>query len=148
MLTLRYVLQGSREDLVIPVPSDTPVRKSGLWEETCFELFLAVKDSPGYWEFNLSPVGHWNAYRFAAYRQGMREETVFTSLPFSVRSRDDFVSLTLAIDLGRIIQADQALEAGISAVIKYKDGDVAYWALIHCGSRADFHLRESFIVEL
>ena len=66
------------------MPADMPARRDRLWEETCFEFFLAVKNSPRYWEFNLSPAGHWNVYRFADYRQGMQEEPAFASLPFSV----------------------------------------------------------------
>jgi hypothetical protein len=37
---------------------------------------------------------------------------------------------------------------GITTVIKHKDGEVTYWALIHQGKEADFHIRESFIVEI
>ena len=88
-LAIRYELSGQLGQLVIPGPAGLPARRHGLWEETCFEFFLGVKDSPGYWEFNLSPAGHWNVYRFAGYRQGMAEETAFASLPFSVRRRPD-----------------------------------------------------------
>jgi hypothetical protein len=56
--------------------------------------------------------------------------------------------LTLELDLSKFIPADQALEVAITAVIKPKDGDVTYWALSHSGSQADFHRRDSFIVEL
>jgi len=86
-LAIRYALLGSLTKLVIPTQANNPARMSGLWQETCFELFLAVKHSPRYWEFNLSPAGHWNVYRFAAYRQGMQEEKGFPSLPFRVQSQ-------------------------------------------------------------
>jgi len=147
-LIIRYTLLGPPGELVIPPKVYPPARKNELWEETCFEFFLGIKNSPQYWEFNLSPSGHWNVYRFAAYRQGMQEEMALTSLPFSIQNQPDSLSLALDLDLDKIVQADQALEAAISAVIKPKEGEVSYWALTHPGPQADFHRRDSFMVEL
>ncbi len=147
-LAIDYALQGNLAQLAIPAPTDVPARKNELWQETCFEFFLGIKNSQRYWEFNLSPAGHWNAYRFAAYRQGMQEEIAFRSLPFSVQNQSGALRLTLELDLDQILQADQTLEVAISAVIKLRDGQVSYWALIHRSSQADFHQRDSFIVEL
>jgi hypothetical protein len=147
-LAIRYALLGPLADLAIPAPSDRPARRNGLWEETCFEFFLGAKDSEGYWEFNLSPAGHWNVYRFAAYRQGMQEETALTSLPLSVENQSDALRLALELDLERIVPPDQALEVAVSAVLKHKDGRMTYWALTHPGPQADFHRRDGFILDL
>lgn len=147
-LTICYTLIGNLPKLMIPAPVDLPARKNALWEETCFEFFLARKDSPQYWEFNLSPAGHWNAYRFAAYRQGMQPETAFTSLPFSVQTQPGSLLLALEFDLNKIIPLDQSLEVAIATVLKHKDSKVSYWALIHPGPQADFHRRDGFSVEL
>lgn len=146
-LAIRYELLGPLAELVIPEPV-LPARKHGLWEATCFEFFLAVKHLPQYWEFNLSPTGDWNVYRFIDYRQGMQEEIAFTSLPFSLQNQLDALLLTLELDLTKIVQADQALEMAISTVIKHTNGEVTYWALSHHGPQADFHQRDSFIIEL
>jgi hypothetical protein len=148
MLSLSYTLHGPLAELVIPAPADTRVRKNALWEETCFEFFLGMKNSDHYWEFNLSPAGHWNVYRFTSYRQGMQEEPAFTSLLFSVRVRPDALGLSLEIDLDKIIPAGQALEVAVSAVIKTADGKITYWALAHPGPQPDFHRRDGFILEL
>jgi hypothetical protein len=147
-LAIRYALLGPLAEFTIPAPAAMPTRKNGLWEETCFEFFLAVMDSPGYWECNLSPAGHWNVYRFAAYRQGMQEEGAIVSLPFAVRNHIDTLELALDLDLDPIVRADQGLEAAISAVIKRPNGEATYWALTHRGSQADFHRRDGFIVTL
>lgn len=147
-LAIRYELLGHLAELVIPAAADLLTRKNELWAQTCLEFFVGIKNSPGYWEFNLSPAGHWNIYRFEDYRQGMQEEMAFTSLPYSVQNHSDSLSLALELDLDKIVQADQTLEIAISAVIKPKDGEVTYWALTHCGSQADFHRRDSFIIEL
>jgi hypothetical protein len=145
---IRYALLGSLAELVLPAPALIPARQQRLWEETCFEFFLAVKDSPRYWEYNLSPGGHWNVYRFASYRHKMQEEAEVTSLPFSVRTQADALELALDLDLDQIVRADQTLEAAISAVVKHQDGMVTYWALAHRGPQADFHRRDGFIVNL
>jgi hypothetical protein len=147
-LAISYVLTGNLSELEVPLPADLPARKINLWEETCFEFFLALKNSDQYWEFNLSPAGHWNVYRFKAYRQDMREEASFTSLPFTVQRQADVLLLSVEIDLNMIIAADQALRIGISAVTRSIDGSMNYWALIHPGAQADFHRKESFIVGL
>ena len=63
LLTIHYALTGKIEDIFLPSPTVNPTRKEELWKNTCLEFFLAVKDSSGYWEFNLSPSGDWNVYR-------------------------------------------------------------------------------------
>ena len=78
----------------------------------------------------------------------MQEEMAFTSLPFNIQNQPDALLLALELDLNKIAQADQVLEIAISTVTKHKDSEVNYWALTHCGSQADFHQRDSFIIEL
>ncbi|MCC5650529.1 DOMON-like domain-containing protein [Nostoc sp. XA013] len=147
-LTICFMLGGDLKEIVIPSPSNIPSRKHELWQDTCFEFFLSIKDSARYWEFNLSPAGHWNVYRLDGYRQGMQEETAFENLPFNVQNKSDGLTLALDVDLNKIISAEQAIEVAITTVIKDKDGEITYWALTHRGAEADFHLRDSFIIEL
>jgi hypothetical protein len=147
-LEFRLEVRGPLAEVVIPPPAAAPARTPGLWEETCFECFLTATDFPHYWEFNLSPAGHWNVYRFAAYRQGMEEETAFAVLPFRVKRQVDALLLALEFDLSKIIPQDQALVAAVSAVIKHRNGRLTYWALTHPGPRPDFHRRDSFVIEL
>ncbi|MEH1894595.1 MAG: DOMON-like domain-containing protein [Nostoc sp.] len=147
-LAIRYMLEGDLKKIAIFPISNTPSRKHELWKDTCFEFFLGIKNSAQYWEFNLSPAGHWNAYHFDGYRQGMQEETAFEKLPFSVQNQADGLTLLLDIDLGKIISVEQAIEVGITTVVKDRGGEVTYWALTHLGAEADFHLRDSFIIEL
>jgi len=147
-LAIRFALRGGPAQLVIPAPAEAPSRRHGLWEDTCCEVFLAVKHAEQYWEFNLSPAGHWNVYRFAGYRQGMAEETAFTSLPLSLRRRSDSLLLGLELELGRIVPAESPLEVGLAAVTKGRDGGLTYWALTHPGPQADFHRRDGFLMEL
>jgi hypothetical protein len=147
-LTINYILIGPLAKLLIPAPAGNPLRRNALWEETCFEFFIAADHSDQYWEFNLSPSGHWNVYRFASYRQGMQEEQAFTSLPFIVQTHPDILRLSVEIDLAKFIPADHAINAAISAVIKTTDGRFTFWALTQPGPQPDFHRRDSFIIEI
>jgi hypothetical protein len=147
-LAIRYSLIGPVSEIVIPAPTDVPSRMNNLWEETCFEIFIGVKNSDQYREFNLSPSGHWNVYRFREYREEMKEERAFTSLPFRVMKNGNSLDIELKVNLDRIIPEDQSIEVGVSAVIKLLDGKTTYWALTHPGPQPDFHRRDSFIIEL
>ncbi len=147
-LAIHYDLLGRLSEVAIPMTSDMPLRKNALWEETCFEFFIAVKGSSRYWEFNLSPAGHWNVFRFAGYRKGMQADTAIGPLPFSVRHLHDTLSLFLEIELASIIRPCQLMDVGISTVIRYKTGQTSYWALSHRDRQADFHRRDSLIIEL
>lgn len=148
VLDISYKLTAALREIVIPARADVPSRRKGLWEETCFELFAGSTGTDRYWEFNLSPSGHWNVFRFESYRQGMQEEQAFSSLPFSVSRHQDLLRISLQIDLGRIMPSDRPVRLGISAVLKAMNGTLSFWALIHPGTKADFHLRDSFIMEL
>ena len=147
-LLIRYLLVGAIIDIELPAPSKPASRRIGLWEKTCLEFFLAQRGSPGYWEFNLSPSGDWNIYRFEVYRQGLYEEPAFTALPFKVRKQSDSLLLELEFDLGQLLPVDRVLEAAVSAVIRTKEGQETFWALTHPGKAPDFHSREGFIVQL
>ena len=148
LLTIIYSLVGDLFKVVVPEALPDPARRDRLWEETCFEFFIAPKHSPQYWEFNLSPSGHWNVYHFDDYRKGMKVEASFEELPSDVHRQLDSLAVEVQADLGKIVKAGVPIQAAISAVIKRQDGTVTYWALSHCGEQPDFHLRDSFTIEL
>jgi len=148
IISVSYALLGPLAELEVPAPAGQPSRKNSLWEGTCFELFLGVKNSSRYWELNISPAGHWNIYSFNTYRQGMQEEPAITSLPMTIDRGPEVLRLSLEIGLEGIVTADQSLEGAVSAVIKTVNGGITYWALVHPGPEADFHRRDSFIIGL
>lgn len=145
-LALQYLLQGDLHEVVWPRPSPVPGRRDRLWEETCFEFFVAQARDPRYWEFNLSPSGDWNVYRFDDYRRGMREEDAIDSLPFSCRKGENGFQLAVSFALERIFSIPVSLQIGVSAVIQESCRRVSHWALHHGDSRADFHRRDNFLI--
>jgi hypothetical protein len=147
VLGLQYLLSGDIEAVLLPPASRLPSRKHELWKATCFEFFLAIRDQPGYWEFNMSPSGNWNAYRMDAYRRiGFREETRIAHLPFAFKKGSDGFFLDVSLDLTSFIRHERQLQMGITAIIQAEGGSETYWALAHPAPDADFHLRESFIL--
>lgn len=149
LLTIHYALIGKIEDIFLPSLSVNPTRKDNLWKSTCLEFFLAVKELPQYWEFNLSPSGDWNVYYMDSYRRiGFREETSIQQLQFERQKRTNVFQLNAAVDLNPIIRVEQILEVGVTAVIQTTEGSETYWALMHPAPEADFHLRESFLLAM
>jgi hypothetical protein len=80
--------------------------------------------------------------------KGCRRMRLFTRFPFRVHILPETLLLFMNIDLDGIFRGDQALEVGISAVIKHGDGMMSYWSLFHPGPQADFHCRDGFLIEL
>ena len=145
-LKIAYKLAGVSQ-IILPQTNTNPTRQCDLWEHTCFEFFLKLYDSTKYWEFNLSPAGHWNVFRFPDYRQNIAEEMVFDTLPFQVLLQNDSLLLNLEVELDKIISCESDLEVGITTVVEDKQ-QLSYWALTHSTKEADFHHRDSFIIKL
>ncbi|MDF7777123.1 DOMON-like domain-containing protein [Sphingomonas sp. AOB5] len=66
-----FIVATPPERLKLP-PAATPARTDGLWQRTCFEIFLRDPGTGAYLEFNFSPSGEWAAYRFTGYREGVQ----------------------------------------------------------------------------
>lgn len=147
VIAVRYEVSGDTAAIAIPEPLECPERRDGLWKETCFELFVAEKGRDEYREFNLSPAGHWNVYRFDGYRKGMREDLAFVALPFRLVKSRERVVLAMEIDAAAFVRSGSTFELAVSAVIVAGDGP-SYWALVHPGEAADFHRRDAFTIEL
>jgi hypothetical protein len=148
LFSIDCAIQGNLSTLAISSPEAFPERKDRLWEETCVEFFLRPSDSEVYWEFNLSPAGHWNVYRFTSYRAGMREEPAFASLPFGFRMEPESLRMSMELDIGKILPKGDSVKVAVSAVIKTRNGGTSHWALAHSGRRPDFHRREAFTLNL
>jgi hypothetical protein len=145
--SITFILHDPDACLDIPPTIKEPERIHELWQETCFEWFLSPSGSKRYWEFNISPTGDWNVYRFSDYRQEMTTEG---ELSLAVTSHREATSLIIKaeFDLARLSLMEQKLDIGISAVVKEKTGRMSFWALTHLAEKADFHLRNSFTLAL
>jgi hypothetical protein len=147
-LHLKYELSGDLAQIRIPAPQ-APAAVDGLWEHTCFEVFVAVDGEANYHEFNFSPSGQWAAYAFSDYRVGS-VWTVSQAPAISVAQANGYLLLEAVIadaDLPQSL-AGKTLQLGLTAVIEANDGSRSYWALHHPVLRPDFHDRAGFILLL
>lgn len=147
-LQIKYLLQGDLSTIIIPQDNQNNLRQFDLWEHTCFEFFLKLKDTTEYWEFNLSPSGNWNVFHFLDYRLDIAEEQAFSSLPFTTFQNKDSLKLEVNIDLDIINIAKKDIDVAITTVVENKDKQLSYWALTHPATEADFHHQDSFIISI
>ena len=155
-LRVHYDLRGDRSRIVVPTPVAAPGRRDGLWQTTCFELFVAPRAAAGYVEVNASPSGDWAAYTFAAYRDGMAAlpgSPVRTSCQVHAAqghgdAGDGVLRLDLDLDLAPIAWATGDLDLAVTAIVELRDPAKTYWALSHCATCPDFHQRASFTLQI
>jgi hypothetical protein len=148
LLSIEYQLFGDLSAISLDPTANQPSRQFHLWEATCFEFFIGIPGDANYWEFNLSPSGDWAVFALDDYRQGLRNELAFSSLPFKVDRYPNYITLSLEFDLSEIILAEQDLEMSVTTVIKSSQNELSYWAIDHTGKLADFHLRDSFKIKM
>jgi hypothetical protein len=135
--------------LIIPQRAPEPVRRDGLWQSTCLELFVGVPGEAGYLEVNVAPSGDWNVYRFTAYREGMVPLDP-AALPSreAPRGPGGALALEFSLELPEPWASAPSLELAVSAVLEGVGGEKTYWALTHRGPRPDFHRRDAFVLPL
>ena len=143
-LRLVYKIVDSKNLLNLPqsFKSDekTTPRVDGLWNDTCFELFLRPVGKSSYHEFNFSLKPAWNEYFFESYR-----------LPQPPRQNHDIALKQLTWDGQRLeveltgLNLSEKYEVSLTAVLKEKSDLIHYMAIKHAGPEADFHHADSFI---
>ena len=143
-LTLRWRIEAAH-DLVLPGFAGKG-RADGLWQTTCFELFLRPDGDTAYHEFNLSPSERWNAYRFSAPRDGMSEWPMPRDAVCTMRPGGKFAIFDAALPAAGLPQTECAM--GISCVIEETGGYKSYWALAHGREAPDFHDPSCFTARL
>lgn len=137
---LDYAVTGA-DSLRVPPPA-RPRRTDGLWETTCFEMFVKPNGGEAYLEFNFSPSTQWAAYAFDGYRGGMRDLPL-SAMPVIARSGDVWTVTPPPLEALR-----RGCKIALSAVIEEMDGTKSYWALRHPAGKPDFHHPDCFALEL
>jgi hypothetical protein len=145
-LFARYEVWADVERLKLPARA-VPARTDGLWQSTCFELFLREEGVEPYFEYNFAPSGHWAAYSFSKIRTAMAALDV-TAIPDILVTQ---TALCLRIDVHvnmPLLRQHASLVANLSAVIETTDGQHSYWAAKHPDKNADFHDPGCFVVPI
>jgi hypothetical protein len=142
-LHLRYMVWAPLDDLALPDPAE-PERADGLWQTTCFELFIRGENT-SYNEYNFAPSSRWAAYRFPSYRQDA------SPLLLPVPPQIDLSAAADLFDMEVVLAStpETAGPVSLTAVIEEADGTKSYWALAHPPEGPpDFHHPACFVLEL
>jgi hypothetical protein len=143
-LRLRWHVQGSAAVIVPPFAGQG--RADGLWQTTCFELFLQEPGGTAYCEINLSPSEQWAAYDFTGYRNGMADHTMPQDADCTLRRGGGMMIFDGAIRTASL--PPLPWQFGLAAVIEEAGGVKSYWALAHAPGKADFHNPACFVARL
>ncbi|MFC0203142.1 DOMON-like domain-containing protein [Novosphingobium soli] len=146
-LQLRWILRGA-ERVVVP-PFAGKGRADGLWQTTCFEMFVqpaGEAEGAGYAEFNFSPSERWNAYAFSAPREDMRERALARDAVCTWRGGSDMAIFDAAVPASGLPLPPW--RCGFTAVIEEEGGIRSYWALAHGSPAPDFHDPSCFVQEV
>ncbi len=142
---ITYRVNGAIEKLVF-APEVHQERTDRLWQNSCFEIFVRIKDQRSYHEYNFAPTTHWAAYGFADRRHGMYDLKDVATPHIQTHINDQGFMLQVAAT--GVIPAEHNVEIGLSVIIEDKDGAHSYWALAHPTGQADFHNDVCFALSL
>jgi hypothetical protein len=143
-LRFRFEARGRIGQVVLPGRA-APARTNGLWERTCFEVFIRPAEFSDYRELNFSPSSQWAAYGFSSHRTGMTQASLPAPPVIEITAGDDHLKLEVSVSLDL---PDEPYLLAAAAVIEEAWGGKSLWALSHEGAVPDFHHPACFTLEL
>jgi len=133
-----FEITGDISNYIFNHPS-RQTRKNELWKETCFELFLAHKNSSEYYEANISPSTEWNFYNFSDYKTDMKEKKdIYAPLISSVKMVDKY-SISFEFEFNAI---RSNLSFNLCVILLDKEGIRDFYSIHRKKENVDFHDRE------
>jgi hypothetical protein len=149
MFVIRFAALGDVRNLRIPEPVRYASRQEELWQTTCFEAFIRLRESRSYLEFNFAPSTGWAAYRFGSYRRG-REDLAIPPPHFDVELHTNRLEVVVAVDTSELpaFPDGDVWRINLAAVIEECSGVKSFWALAHPPGKPDFHHPDCFTLEL
>lgn len=125
----------------------TAEREIGLWNHTCFEIFVGSSLRADYLEFNFASNHHWNAFYFEAPGDALVEYTPIHQIQINTIDATLGVGIPLMPFPSEFWHEGQ-MKVGISSVLELVDGTLQYWALSHPETKPNFHNRHSWPIHL
>ena len=151
MLKVVYELSGDLDEVLLSKPLLNPARKMGLWESTCFEMFIKNAHDEQYLEFNVTSEYNWNVFNFPHKGARIKEFQGISNIGISGEITKDSFCLNYSIPLDKLppkLWSTGNMKIGLSSVVETKEGDLSYWALSHPDKKPNFHHQESFTYDL
>ena len=150
VIQLGFWINDPNQSIIWNLPAAGHPRRDFLWERTCFELFIGVKDEDFYREINLSDSGEWQAYQFEEYRYPEHMPPLAAyDIELIGLQRTKF-GLTASVDINPFLhQHDLKMKDtyfGLSAVIATPDQQHLF-AMQHSSPQADFHNKRDWLYQ-
>jgi hypothetical protein len=141
LIEVRFQLDDPQNVVKKPSPEDSPSleRKNGLWQSTCFEVFISSPKAEDYYEINLSPWRGWNAYAFQSYRSPQPPKATEDLKILNLHWQNSELSASLELS-----SKNESWECALTTVVETRQSEKIYFASHHAGENPDFHLRKSF----
>lgn len=144
-LSISYIVGSAAQHIEVG-ERKPPERLDNLWQTTCLEVFVRIRQTPAYLEYNLAPSGDWACYGFTGYRTGMTSPDSGIPQVHSMADGEQYC-VDAVVPLPSQYYG-QPLELAICAIIEETQGAKSYWALRHGEGPADFHDPDCFLHQL
>ncbi|SDB90824.1 hypothetical protein [Acinetobacter boissieri] len=122
-----------------------------LWQHTCFELFIGIRDYDEYLEINLSPSQLWQCYGFEEYRYPEIMPPRKSNGAEIVELKRTHYGLSATLDVSQFLATHRVsihqIFIGICAVLKTTKGE-KFYALQHSTPHADFHNKRDWLHQI
>ena len=136
-LTLEFTVTGELKKYIFNKPSKQ-TRENELWKKSCFELFIAQKSNPAYYELNISPSTNWNFYSFADYKREMKEEENVSEPSIYSSKIDNEYRLSFEFDFYQEIK-ERELIFNLAVILLDKKGVRHFYSINRKEGNVDFH---------
>lgn len=148
-LIVEYSVAKNIDSIILPAIKTNPGRTIGLWNRTCFELFLRPKNLKEYIEFNFSPSHDWNCFKFNDLNDELREWIQVKKIDLKTFTDQNLFHLKAQITLKNLPLSflnHHQLQFSTTAVIEENnlENPKSYWAIKHTDNKPNFHHPESF----
>ncbi|MBF7686734.1 DOMON domain-containing protein [Acinetobacter rathckeae] len=134
-----------------PAVQKTPSKADFLWQDTCFELFIGIRDQDEYLEINLSPAQLWQCYGFEEYRYPECIPPQKSQGAELIELKRTHYGMSATLDIAQFLATNkvsiQQVFVGISAVLKTTRGE-QFYALQHSSPHADFHNKRDWLHQI
>ena len=147
-LRVEFQVSGDIESLVLP-DRQKARRVIGLWESTCFELFIKNPRGEDYVEFNFSPEGLWNCFYFPRPKAPLKAYEHFPDPRTEIEHTNYGLRFKATVDLSflpidSIFNAPH-FEISTPCVLESNEGRLTYWAYSHHNEFPNFHNFSTFL---
>lgn len=147
-LNVGFWVRDPLQHIQWPKLCNTGLKQDFLWENTCFEIFIGIKNEDYYREVNLSPSQTWQCYDFEEYRYPETMPPKHADDIKLLELKRTHYGLNSTIDLSDFLSNHNLswndIFIGLAVVLKTDQTD-RYFAMQHSSPSPDFHNKRDWL---